>query len=78
MQKFAGMHAKIRICSPVKIRRTANSQGLRIRRGCEISQPLQNCQGILHLSVMLPVLPFSALIPIDFFMLELNPYLWYK
>ena len=56
-------------------------KGLRtakFRRDWEISQPLLNCQGLLHLSVMLPVLPFSALIPIDFFMLEMNPYLWNK
>ena len=39
---------------------------------------LRNFHGLLHLSVMLPILSFSAQMPIDFFMLELNPYLWYK
>ena len=39
---------------------------------------LAKLQGLLHLSVVLLVLPFSTLIPNDFFMLELNPYLWYK
>ena len=45
----------------------------------EILQGLRNfatlakLKGLLHLSGVLLVLPFSTLIPIDFFMLELNP-----
>ena len=61
------------ISQAVKIRSLAKfGRGYKNLQGYEILQPLRNIQGLLHLSVVLLVLPLSTLIPIDFFMLELN------
>ena len=64
---YSGKKLPQAITQATKIRSLA-----KFRRGCEILQPLRNFQGLLHLFVVLLVLPRFALIPIDFFMLELN------